>query len=74
MHPDTFVFLFIVFLFYIFTPGILITLPSKTSSKYIIHLIHSILFATILTLYFHMDVKENIVSGFGHVRQIEING
>jgi hypothetical protein len=35
-------------LFYAFVPGVLVTLPSKSSSKNVVMLVHAVLFAVVL--------------------------
>ena len=49
---------YIVFLYYITLPGVLITLPSATDSKMVVNLTHSVVFATVFILTQEMFVKQ----------------
>jgi hypothetical protein len=43
-------FIYIAILFFLLTPGILLTLPSKTSSKMTVAAVHAIAFAILVSL------------------------
>jgi len=63
MFHNVFIFLFSAILFYLLTPSILLTIPKK-SNKYVIALVHSIIFATILFCTYKINFSES-KEGFG---------
>ena len=42
--------IYIIILFIILTPGVLLTLPSKTSNKFLVAFVHGLVFAIIFEL------------------------
>ena len=54
-------FIFITLLYYVLTPGILITIPPKSSKK-IVALVHALVYSTVL--YFIYKIVFNIDEGF----------
>lgn len=53
-----FMFLFVAILFFVLTPGVLVTLPPK-GSKLVVALVHAIIFAVVLFL-IHRNVVHSI--------------
>ena len=48
MH--VFMIMYVTLLFYLLTPGVLLTLPSNSDSKYSVAIVHSLIFALIYYL------------------------
>jgi hypothetical protein len=57
--------LFIAVLFFVLTPGILVSLPSTTSDKYTVALLHAVIFALIYH-FTHKPIKK-LTEGFTHL-------
>jgi len=47
MHTNIYMTLYIILLFFILAPGQFLTLPSVTSQKYIINIVHAIIFGLV---------------------------
>jgi len=55
--------LFVVLLFVLLTPGVLVTLPSKGSSKLTVAVVHGLVFALLYSL-LHKTVWSYLYEGF----------
>ena len=60
-------FVYVAVLFFILTPGILVSLPPK-SSKMVVALVHAIVYTVILTFTYHPVSK--LVEGLGYSARV----
>jgi hypothetical protein len=59
---NIFHFLYVVFLFVLLTPAILLRLPPK-GNKWLVALVHGVVFATVLFLTNHLVSSQGIIEG-----------
>ena len=51
---EIYMYLYCIILFILLTPGIIITLPSRESNKYVAAIVHAVVFTLVYTLAYNM--------------------